>query len=1017
MKSNPLRNAIAICAAALAFSSVTIFAQTTIWTDATGNWFTAGNWDNGLPNAATDAEINNGGTAQIAAAGATAKNVSLGQNLGSAGTLTISGAGSTLTNSGTLSVGSSGAGTLHIQNGGSVSSVTGEISEFAGSAGHATVDGAGSTWNTSASLFIGDRSDGDLAITNGGVVNTTLKGIIGGSANGTVNVDGSGSKWLMGDELFVGNLGHGTLTITGGGLVMDVTGRIARSNGSTGHATVDGVGSMWTNSGLFVGDGGHGILDITNGGQVSSMLVFIGFDSGSSGVATVDGVGSKWTNTGDFVVGNLDQGTLAITNGGGVSNVDGLIGDHSGSNGTVIVNGAGSTWTNSGNLYVGGGSGGPGGTGLLRILNGGTVSASTTTVWSSGTLEIGVNPVLTTGTLTFDGGTLRTIANTTFTNNATLAAGGVRVDSLGFTSTLSGIFSGTGGFFKFGTGTIILTNANTYTGITNVNVGSLIINGSTTSDTFVDGLLGGTGTIFANVSNGGIVSPGDSGPGTFHITGTYIQSSTGTLRIEIGGLAQGTQSDLLAVGGSASLNGTLQLIRINNFRPLPGDRVTIITDQGGHTGMFSNLDLVNWGLIQPVPMYNEPTDVYVVFELASTFQSQGETPNQRAVGHAIDQAFSDQCLASNVLGVLGSIPAPDLPRVFDLIAPEEFAAMYEISFSRAVVQSENLQRRMDQIRDNADPNCGPIVENNPPIQEGKNVVSKNVASPAPAPPPDNRWGTFAMGSGDYVTVHNQDENADGYKIANGSFLAGVDYRLLHNLAIGVYGGYVGSESDLVGHGRIITDGGTVGGYATFFSHGFYLQAAGGGGWNSYENLRAAFLGVAHSSTNGSEVNAMGAIGYDWSMNFNAANHPGSLTVGPIASVQYTNVNIDGFHETGSLIPLEFPGQSEDSLRSTIGGKLAICIQTDHGIMLRPEARVAWLHEYNDRSYPINARFIGCDDLFTVRGPRIGGDAAQVTGGLTVQFNPMVALFAHYEGIFGRDNYDSNGVSGGLAISF
>ncbi len=343
--------------------------------------------------------------------------------------------------------------------------------------------------------------------------------------------------------------------------------------------------------------------------------------------------------------------------------------------------------------------------------------------------------------------------------------------------------------------------------------------------------------------------------------------------------------------------------------------------------------------------------------------------------------------------------------------------MYEISFSRAIVQSENLQRRMDQVRANADPNCGAPAEISPPIQEGKNVVSKNVAPPAPPLAPDNRWGTFAMGSGQYVTVHNQDDNADGYKITNGSFLAGVDYRVLHNLAIGVYGGYVGSESELVGRGHITTDGGTVGGYATFFSHGFYLQAAGGGGWNRYENSREALLGGARGSTNGSELNAMGAIGYDWSMNFNAANHPGALTVGPIASVQYTNVDIDGYNESGSLIPLQIQSGSEDSLRSTIGGKAQICIQTDHGIMLRPEVRVAWLHEYDDRSYPIDARFIGCPSIFRVRGPVTGEDAALVNAGVTVQFNPMVALFGHYDGVFGRDNYDNNTVSGGLAISF
>ena len=43
-----------------------ISAQT-IWTDATGDWFTAGNWSAGVPNAMTDAQINNNGIAQIMA--------------------------------------------------------------------------------------------------------------------------------------------------------------------------------------------------------------------------------------------------------------------------------------------------------------------------------------------------------------------------------------------------------------------------------------------------------------------------------------------------------------------------------------------------------------------------------------------------------------------------------------------------------------------------------------------------------------------------------------------------------------------------------------------------------------------------------------------------------------------------------------------------------------------------------------------------------------------------------------
>ena len=109
-------------------------------------------------------------------------------------------------------------------------------------------------------------------------------------------------------------------------------------------------------------------------------------------------------------------------------------------------------------------------------------------------------------------------------------------------------------------------------------------------------------------------------------------------------------------------------------------------------------------------------------------------------------------------------------------------------------------------------------------------------------------------------------------------------------AIGIYGGYAGSEAQLVNNGSIISDGGQVGGYATFFTHGFYVQGAGGAGWNTYSNRRGALgfinpslKATATSSTDGDEVNAMGAFGYDWIMNFNAANHPGSLTIGPIGS--------------------------------------------------------------------------------------------------------------------------------------
>jgi hypothetical protein len=58
----------------------------TIRTDGTGDWFTGGNWSAGVPNAGTEAEINNSGTAQVIGPGAKAFNLYLGFNAGDSGT-------------------------------------------------------------------------------------------------------------------------------------------------------------------------------------------------------------------------------------------------------------------------------------------------------------------------------------------------------------------------------------------------------------------------------------------------------------------------------------------------------------------------------------------------------------------------------------------------------------------------------------------------------------------------------------------------------------------------------------------------------------------------------------------------------------------------------------------------------------------------------------------------------------------------------------------------------------------
>jgi len=577
--------------------------------------------------------------------------------------------------------------------------------------------------------------------------------------------------------------------------------------------------------------------------------------------------------------------------------------------------------------------------------------------------------------------------------------------------------AGGGTIVKNGSGTLTLTGNNTLPGNTTINAGTLQLDGSLASrQTLINsaGTLTGVGRVGGALYNNGTVAPGDNGIGTLTVGGNYFQGKGGTLVVEIDGRKS---HDLVAVQQHAQLDGTLRIVNLNSSSLLkPGQHVDILTAGAGVSGTFTDMPKSN--TLQLVSVVYTPNAVEVegLSDPFGTYASNaGLTPNQVSVARGLDKiAFRNT--QPKLINFLVNEPLSNLPGDFDRIAPEELSSIYTIGVALANVQTANLQRRTEDIRSGshgfsaagfATAGSGPLYSGGlagPNGNEGKE--SKEVKNVVPE---ENRWGAFITGVGEWVNVSG-DNNARGYDVTTGGFTVGADYKVTPNFAVGISAGYAGTGTDLNRGSRVWVNGGKLGLYATYFTGGgFYVDTAVTGGYNSYDTRRSALQGTARGDTDGGELNVLFGTGYDIKS--------GGWTFGPTASFQYTYLGISDFTEHGSLAPLSFRSQHQDSLRTAFGGHVTYDWKIG-GVVIRPELRAAWQHEFGDDRYAIDSSFAGGNgDLFTVTGPRLGRDSLLLGAGFAILWNDRISTYVYYDGELGRENYEAQNVSGGVRVSF
>jgi autotransporter-associated beta strand protein len=812
-----------------------------------------------------------------------------------------------------------------------------------------------------------------------------------GAITGTGGIikTGTGKFTLNGINTYSGGtvISAGTLQLGFGGTTGSIVGNVTdNANFAINRSDAFIFGGVISGTGAFqqLGAGTttltaiesySGLTTIAAGRLALSGVGNIASSSGvlANGLFDISGVSGNGTSvqslsgTGGVALGVK---TLTLTNASG--NFAGVI---DGNGGVRLASG---TETLSGNsIYTGG------------------------TIISAGTLQLG------------NGGASGSIVGN-LVNNGIFAIN--RSDAF----TFGAVISGSGAFEQRGIGTLTLSSINTYTGATNVNAGTLSVNGSIASSSLITvnagGTLGGNGTVGNTTINGGTLAPGNS-IGTLAVQGNLVFTTAASYMVEV----SPANADRTNVTGAATLGGATVKASFAAGTYV-ARQYTILNATGGVSGTFNTLANTDLPANFKSSLSYDSNNAYL--NLALNFippPGSGLNANQQSVANAIVGFFNSN---GGIPLVFGGLTPTGLTQISGEVATGTqqttfnamglFMGLMTDPFIAGRGDPVSVGASAPQFAEDSDPtNAYPW--NGEPRNKSERDAYAAVYRKAPvmADPFIQRWSVWAAGyGGSQTTDGNAVLGSNNTRSSIGGVAVGADYRFSPYTIAGfaLAGGATNFSVNGLGSGR--SDLFQAGAFVRHNVGAVYLTGALAYGWQDITTDRTVTItgtDLLRAQFNANAFSGRAEGGYRFTTEW-----LGGIGITPYAAGQFVTFDLPAYAEQAiagaNTFALSYACKSVTDTRSELGLRTDKSFAMQNGI-LTLRGRAAWAHDFNtDRAItPTFQTLPGAS--FVVNGAAPAHDSALVTASAEMKWLNGVSLAGTFEGEFSNvtTSYAGKGV--------